>query len=122
MGSETPSVAEIDRFIREQYRLWSADAVDDMLELFRNVAPRGYTIQYVGHPAEEGNAAMATMISQYRGKVRTHLRQLIVNGAEAAAVVDNEFVETATTVPSIETYRFEGGRMEIRYYHEAPPE
>ncbi len=119
--SWTPGSAEIERFIRDQYRLWSDDRVEEMLELFRTIAPAGYTIEYVGRGVEDGDASMAAMIDQYRGKVLTHLRRLIVNGSEAAAVVDNEFVASGHVMPSIETYRFEGGRMAIRYFHETAP-
>ncbi len=115
-----PSEQEIETFLRDQYRLWSEDKVEEMLALFRVIAPRGYTIEYVGQPVQEGEQAMAEMIAQYRGKVRTDLLQLIVNGNEAAACIDNVFVGETVGVPSIETYRFAAGQLAIRYYHKAP--
>jgi limonene-1,2-epoxide hydrolase len=116
-----PTDEQIASFITDQYRLWSEDKVEEMLALFQQIAPGGYTIQYVGQPVQEGEPAMAEMIHQYRGKVRTDLLQLIVNGNEAAAHVANRFVENGASMPSIETYRFDGGRMEIRYFHQPVP-
>lgn len=117
----TPGEAEIATFVTDQYHLWSEDRVDEMLALFARIAPDGYVIEYVGQPPQEGEASMTAMIAQYRGKVRTELRQLLVNGAEAAATVDNVFLETGALMPSIETYRFDRGRLHVRYFHQAPP-
>lgn len=115
----TPSSDEIAEFLRTQYLLWNDNKIDEMMAYFRRMAPNGFTIEYVGAEPQEGEQAMADMIAQYRGKVRTDLRQLLVNGNEAASYVDNRFLETDTGLPSIETYRFEDGKMYIRYFHQA---
>lgn len=115
MSTATPQ--EIEQFIRDQYRLWSEDRIDEMMVLFRRIAPNGFTIEYVGKPPQEGEQAMAEMIAEHGGKIRADLRQLIVNGNEAAAVVDNVVNDTGHVIPSIETYRFEDGKMHARYFH-----
>lgn len=111
------SKQDIENFITSQYQLWSENRVDEMMALFRTIAPNGFTIQYVGEPAIEGEKAMADMIASYAGKIRTELVRLLINGNEAAAVINNIRNESGEVKPSIETYRFENGRMHARYYH-----
>ena len=111
------SKQEIEHFLVNQYRLWSEDRIDEMMDLFRRIAPNGFTIQYVGSPEVEGEKAMADMIAQYAGKMRTELVKLLVNGNEAATVVDNIPTDSDQVIQSIETYKFEGGKMQVRYFH-----
>ncbi|ALR22017.1 MULTISPECIES: nuclear transport factor 2 family protein [Sphingobium] len=111
------SKQDIENFITNQYRLWSENRIDEMMDLFRAIAPNGFTIQYVGAPEVEGEKAMADMIAEYAGKIRTDLVRLLINGNEAATVVDNIRNDTEQVIPSIETYRFENGKMYVRYFH-----
>ena len=111
------SKQDIEHFITTQYQLWSENRVDEMMALFRTIAPNGFTIQYIGSPEIEGEKAMVEMIAAYAGKIRTELVRLLINGNEAAAVIDNIRNDTGEVSPSIETYRFESGRMHARYYH-----
>jgi len=111
------SKQDIENFITNQYRLWSENRIDEMMDLFRAIAPNGFTIQYVGAPEVEGEKAMADMIAEYAGKIRTNLVRLLINGNEAATVVDNIRNDTEQVIPSIETYRFENGKMYVRYFH-----
>ena len=112
-----PSEDEIRTFLIEQYRLWSEDKIDEMMALFRQMGRNGYTIEYVGSPPADGEEVMATMIVEHGGKTHTELRQIIVNGCEAATVVDNISVATGVTLPSIETYYFGDGTFNVRYFH-----
>lgn len=113
------SQQDIEQFIINQYQLWSENRIDELMNLFRAIAPNGFTIQYVGTPAIEGEKAMAEMIANYAGKVRAKLVRMLINGNEAATVVDNIRNDSGEVKPSIETYRFENGRMHARYYHGA---
>ncbi|WP_380879589.1 hypothetical protein ACFB49_23120 [Sphingomonas sp. DBB INV C78] len=114
-----PSSDEIATFLREQYLLWNDQKRDELMAYFRRMAPNGFTIEYVGRLPQDGEQAMEEMFAQYGGKCRTDLLQLLVNGNEAATYVDNRFVDTDVGMPSIETYKFEDGRMQIRYFHQA---
>lgn len=115
-----PSEDEIRTFVTEQYRLWSEDKIDEMMALFRQMGRNGYTIEYVGSPPANGEDVMATMIAEHGGKTHTTLKQIIVNGCEAATVVDNISVETGEILPSIETYSFGDGTFHVRYFHNEP--
>ncbi|MDB6060874.1 MAG: hypothetical protein JWM78_977 [Verrucomicrobiaceae bacterium] len=111
------SKQDIEQFITNQYQLWSENRVDEMMALIRAIAPNGFTIEYIGAPPIEGEKAMAEMIANYAGKIRTQLVRLLINGNEAAAVIDNVRNESGEVKPSVETYVFENGRMHARYYH-----
>ena len=43
-----PGPQEIENFLRAQYRLWNEDKFEEMKSIFRDIAPNGVTIQYVG--------------------------------------------------------------------------
>ena len=115
-----PNEEQIRTFVTEQYRLWSEDRIDEMMALFREMGRNGYTIEYVGSPPADGEEVMATMIREHGGKTRTTLKQIIVNGHEAATVVDNVSVATGENLPSIETYSFGDGTFHVRYFHNEP--
>lgn len=113
-----PTSEEIAKFVREQYLLWNDQKREELMAYFRRMAPNGFIIEYVGKPPQEGEQAMDEMFAQYGGKVRTDLLQLLVNGNEAASYVDNRFLEKDVGMPSIETYKFEDGKLHVRYFHE----
>ena len=75
-----PSEEKIRQFILDQYRLWGEDRLDEMMTLIREMAPQGYTIEYVGGPVLDGASAMADMIATHGGKIATDVGHLIVNG------------------------------------------
>src|SRR3546814_18641431 len=63
--------------------------------------------------------AMDEMWDQYGGVCTTELVELIVNGNEAAAFVQNHMKtdDGIVTIPSLETYKVENGKLHIRYFH-----
>lgn len=113
-----PSEEKIRQFILDQYRLWGEDRLDEMMTLIREMAPQGYTIEYVGGPVLDGASAMADMIATHGGKIATDVGHLIVNGCEAAAMINNHVRETGATVVSLEVYKFGDGTFHARYFHQ----
>jgi len=113
---------DLEQAIRDNYRLWNEGKRDELDRLFRTLGPDGFTIQYVGSPAQEGGRAMEEMWAQYGGKCSTEPLEVIVNGDEGAAYVANHLQTEngIVTLPSLETYRVADGRLEIRYYHRSP--
>jgi hypothetical protein len=116
-----PDPKTIETFLRTQYDLWSQARFEDMLEEFRKIAPNGLTIEYVGHPPKDGWQELDDMWQQYGGKCPTEVKQLLVNGNEAATYIHNHLQtdDGVHTLPSIETYRFEDGKLHVRYFHPA---
>lgn len=117
-----PSAEAIEAFLRAQYRLWSEGKYPEMLAEFRQIAPNGLTIEYVGSDPVDGWAALDDMWQQYGNTCPTELVTLLVNGHEAAAYVHNHMQtdDGVKTLPSLETYRFDNGTLHVRYFHQNP--
>ncbi len=119
MGTDEKPNLEQD--VRDNYRFWNEGQRAARDQLFRRLGPNGITIEYVSAPALEGGEAMAQMWEQYGGRCTTEIKELIVNGDQAAAYVHNH-LQTETglvSVPSIETYAVTNGVLRIRYFHRA---
>ncbi|MAT52474.1 MAG: hypothetical protein CMK32_14955 [Porticoccaceae bacterium] len=114
-----PDPKTIETFLRTQYRLWSEGKFEEMLEEFRKIAPNGLTIQYVGKEAKDGWQELQEMWEQYGNKCPTEVIQLLVNGNEAATYIHNHLQtpDGVKTLPSLETYTFEDGKLLVRYFH-----
>jgi len=115
------SEERIEAFLRAQYSLWSDGRYQEMLAEFRQVAPNGLTIEYVGSEPLDGWQALDDMWQEYGNKCSTELVAVLVNGNEAATYVYNhaQTDDGINTLPSIETYTFENGTLRIRYYHQS---
>jgi hypothetical protein len=117
---KSPGPLEIEDFLRAQYRLWNDDQFEEMKSIFRDIAPNGVTIQYVGQQPLDGWQALDEMWEQHGGRVKAEIVALLVNGNEAATYILNHMSleKGVQTSPSIETYLFEGGTLSIRYFHQ----
>lgn len=113
------AVIDLEQGIRDNYRLWSEGKREELDRLFRALGPKGFSIEYVGSPPVEGAQAMAEMWDEYGGKCTTEALEVIVNGNEGAAYVANHLQtdDGIVTLPSLETYKVEDGRLHIRYFH-----
>lgn len=110
---------DLEQAIRDNYRLWNEGKREELDRLFRTLGPKGFTIEYVGSPAVDGEAAMAEMWAEYGGTCTTEPLEVIVNGGEGAAYVANRLQtkDGIVTLPSLETYKVSDGRLTIRYFH-----
>lgn len=108
--------------IRTIYERWNEGDIDGVHAAFKALGPRGYTIEYVGETPLDGTAAVDDMWNSYGGTCTVDIVHLLVNGAEAAALVHNNVKapDGVTTLPSIETYRVDDGRLFVRYFHQTP--
>jgi len=112
----------MEEHIRSIYSCWNDGDRDGVLAAFDALGPKGYTIEYVGNAPLDGKAAVQDMWDNYGGTCTTDITQLIVNGDEAAALIQNNVHsdEGTTTLPSIETYHVKDGVLAVRYFHQAP--
>lgn len=116
------AIMDLEQAIRDTYRLWNEGRRDALDSLFRSLGPDGFSIEYVGSAPVEGGRAMDEMWAEYGGRCTTEALEVIANGHEGAAYVANH-LQTAdgiVTLPSLETYRVEDGRLYIRYFHRTP--
>lgn len=117
-----PTETEIMAFLTEQLALWNAGEREAMTALYRRHAPDGLVIEYVGHPIGDGWAAYNHMWDNHGGKVTAEAQEILVNGNEGACFVRNTRVATGRFNPSIETYRFGDGTLQVRYFHRSDVE
>jgi hypothetical protein len=112
-----PSQGEIYDFLKQQVALWNAGEREAMTALYRQYAPDGLVIEYVGEPIGDGWQTFEHMWDAYSGKVRSEVIEMLVNGNEGACFLRNLRPASGVANPSIEIYRFEEGRLHIRYFH-----
>ena len=108
--------------IRAIYERWNEGDIEGVHAAFKALGPDGYTVEYVGEAPLDGTAAVDDMWNGYGGTCTVDIVHLLVNGDEAAVLVHNNVKspEGVTTLPSIETYRVEDGRLYVRYFHQTP--
>ncbi|MCS0587912.1 nuclear transport factor 2 family protein [Massilia norwichensis] len=107
----------IRRFLHAQVACWNAGDKAGFLEAYREAAPRGLLIEYVGRPASDGWAVLEAMWERQNAAVEIEEAVLIVNGNEAACHNRNRLRGDDKVIDTIELYRFErDGRLLVRYF------
>jgi hypothetical protein len=112
-----PSESEIKTFLTQQLEYWNSSRRAEMTALYKKYAQSKLIIEYVGQPIGDGWTAFDHMWDNYNGKVRTDAIEMLVNGNEGACHYNNVRVATGIGNHSIEIYRFDEGRLHIRYFH-----
>jgi hypothetical protein len=114
---EDISAATIRRFLHAQVACWNAGDKAGFLAAYREVAPGGLVIEYVGRPATDGWAVLDAMWERQNAAIEIEEAALIVNGFEAACHNRNRLRSGTGIIDTIELYRFEqDGRLLVRYF------
>jgi hypothetical protein len=108
--------AMIEQFLHAQAKAWNAGDKDAFFGAYRAVAPNGMQIEYVGRPAADGWPILEAMWAQQSAQIEIEAIAAIVNGAEAACHNRNWIRGTQNWIETIELYRFDSGRLQVRYY------
>jgi len=117
----TVSQETIERFMHGQAAAWNAHDRAGLLALYREVAAEHLSIEYVGRTDQaDGWLVIEEMYDKHNAQFRLEQVMTIVNGNEAAAHHRNCIRGTDMVIESIETYRFEPGRLTVRYFLMAP--
>lgn len=112
---------EIENFLHAQVKAWNAGDRHAFFDAYRAVSPAGLQIEYVGRgPASDGWPVLEGMWAQQSAKIEIEEVALIVNGSEAACHNRNKVRGTAMAIETIEIYRFDAGRLAVRYFVLAP--
>ena len=106
----------IEAFLHEQTEHWNAGDKPAFLAAYRRMAPLALSIEYVGRPPQDGWPVLEQMWEQQQAKIRVEPVHKIVNGNEAACHIRNVIIGTARAIETIELFRFEEGRLFVRYF------
>ena len=106
----------IRRFIHTQVACWNAGDKAGFLSAYREAAPAGLIIEYVGRPAADGWPVLDAMWAQQSAKIEIEEVLLAINGSDAAAHNRNKVRGTAAVIDTIEIYHFDEGRLSVRYF------
>jgi hypothetical protein len=112
----SPTQAEIKEFLHAQTEAWNNVDREKFFALYRAIAPKSLTIEYVGQPLKDAWPILEGMWTGQAGKVRAEEIASIVNGTEAANYVHNHVVGTDTIIKTIEIYSFGEGSLAVRYF------
>ncbi len=118
----TPSAAEqaLRDFVFQQVALWNTGRKADFFSLYRNVAAKSLTIEYVAKQTLADDAAWAgleQMWITYNTKVKLQLFECIVNGSDAACYFRNLWSSEQTLSSGIEVYHLNDGALHVRLFH-----
>lgn len=111
----------IRRFLHTQAACWNAGDKAGFLVAYRDAAPGGLSIEYVGRPPSDGWPVLEAMWEKQNAAITIEEVAAIVNGNEAACHNRNRVEGTDRVVETIELYRFEaGGNLFVRYFVARP--
>jgi hypothetical protein len=114
---ENMSADAMRRFLHAQIACWNAGDKSGFLAAYRDAAPRGLRIEYVGRPAADGWAVLDAMWARQNAAVEIEEAVLILNGDEAACHNRNRLRADGRIIDTIELYRFErDGCLLVRYF------
>jgi hypothetical protein len=113
--------AAITRFMQGQVAAWNAHDKPSFMALYREFAPLRLEILYAGRSdVNDGWFVIEEMWDKHNPQFRLEVVSTIINGSEAAVHHHNCIVGSAVVIESLETYRFEPGRLSV-VYHLKPP-
>jgi hypothetical protein len=108
--------AAIELFLHAQAKAWNETDKEAFFGAYSAVACSGLQIEYVGRPAADGWPILESMWAQQNAKVQIEEIASIVNANEAACHNRNWIRGTQNWIETIELYRFDSGRLQVRYF------
>lgn len=111
---------QIIAFLHEQVRAWNAGDKAAFFAAYRAAAPQGLRIEYVGKPEADGWPILENMWEQQAAKFEVEEGLMVPCGQEVACHNRNKVRGTTMVIETVEIYRFEAGRLTIRYFIQAP--
>ena len=108
--------ATVEHFLHAQVKAWNDGDKGAFFGAYSAVAPSGLQIEYVGRPAADGWPILEAMWVQQSAKIQIEEVVAIINGNEAACHNRNRVRGTASAIETIELYRFDSGRLQVRYF------
>jgi hypothetical protein len=114
-----PDSSAIRQFLDQKIVLWNQGKEAELEALYRGMAPKSLTFEFVGSPVIDGWEALKGMWRDYGESIEMELVDVLINGSEVACYVKNHVRDQpGVFVPSIEVYVFEDGTLHERYFHQ----
>ena len=111
----------IERFMHGQVACWNAHDKAGLMALYREMAAEHLVIGYAGRSTDkDGWFIIEEMYDKHNAQFRLEVVETIINGNEAAVQHRNCIVGSNAVIESIETYRFEPGRLSVVYFLKPP--
>ncbi|MEY2893498.1 MAG: hypothetical protein RJA98_3406 [Pseudomonadota bacterium] len=111
----------ISAFLHAQVQAWNAGDREAFFAAYRQAAPAGLTIEYVGRaPATHGWPVLEKMWAEQSAKVEIEEVVMIVNGQDAAGHMRNKVRGTTMAIETMELYHFDAGHLAVRYFIRLP--
>jgi len=111
----------IEHFLHAQVQAWNRGDKEGFFAAYRAAAPEGLQIEYVGRgPAGEGWPVLEGMWAQQSAKIEIEEVALIITGNEAACHNRNKVRGSSLAIETIELYRFDQGKLTVRYFVRQP--
>jgi hypothetical protein len=98
---------DMEAVVHEQYRLWNGEKREELLSYMKSLGPNGFTVEFVGGPVQDGVEAIESTWDKYGSKTKL---EIVLLHTENGVI----------TIPSIDFYKVEDGKLTIRYYHHEP--
>jgi hypothetical protein len=106
----------VEKFLHAQAKAWNDGDKSGFFAAYRAAAPGGIEIEYVGQPTGDGWPILEAMWGQQNAKIQIEEVVAIVNANEAACHNRNWVRGTGTWIETIELYRFDSGRLHVRFF------
>ena len=117
----TVDKAAIERFMQGQVACWNAHDKVGLMALYREMASESLDIGYAGRTDDkDGWFIIEEMYDKHNAQFRLEVVETIINGNEAAVHHRNCIIGSDAVIESIETYRFEPGRLSVVYFLKPP--
>lgn len=111
----------IERFMRGQVAAWNGHDKAALMALYREVASERLDIGYAGREEKkDGWFIIEEMFDKHNAQFRLEVVETIINGNEAAVHHRNCIIGSEAVIESIETYRFDPGRLSVVYFLKPP--
>jgi len=109
--------ADMEGFMRGQVESWNAHDRDAFMAWHRRMAPVSLDIEYIGRAQQEdGWFVIEDTWNKHNTQITVEVVAMIVNGQEVAVHHRYHIAGTRSAIEAIETYRFDPGRLYVRYF------
>ena len=102
---------DIDAFLHGQIACWNSGNREGFFEHYRQVAPKGLSIEYVGRPAADGWPVLEAMWDQQNSRFSVEVEVSILGSNEAACHHRNVMRDGSGSIETIELYRSIGSKI-----------